>query len=484
MLTLDNHLTAAENTTVFIDLLGLEPRTITFFQSEGIHTVEDLFELTSEVIDTVVDNARKPGPTPAVAPGDPAVATVPYKGPAKSVHRIKLSIRWLKHLARVGRPCTIDTMTWRLIKAFSDHHDIMRANIKLENSPPPRVDKKCTNLRAFGQHFPEWCASNFGVSGASLWYVIRPKVHYEGLLPDFIEGHPYAVEFGSFQGEMDTLCTHDSAAYATDNATVFTNLEKGLRGSIFYPTIKPQSKRKDGRTAWFNLFSQYLGEDKWRADVRECEDILSNRLWKGNSHVTLEKFVAQNRLAHERLIAAKEYTHCEIPGGRTRCDRLLNNIQSNDPELRAAIAHVRAQTDEDGPLYDFDKCVTLILPHCPVARSRKSGGKHGGGSVNDINGYIGSVDVTSGKGKTGVEFRYHTKAEYAKLPNDQKEELKMFRDARKKLGLSSKLSNKNNSKRKNGGGEGKGNKKLRTMLKGAVSEVLAELSTSTVDRNN
>ena len=134
-------------------------------------------------------------------------------------------------------------------------------------------------------------------------------------------------------------------AYATDNATVFTNVEKGLRGSIFNPTIKPQSKRKDGRTAWLILFSQYLGEDKWRADVRECEDILSNKLWKGNSHVTLEKFIAQNRLAHERLIAAKEYTHCEIPGGRTRCDRLLSNIQSNDPELRAAIAHVRAQTD-------------------------------------------------------------------------------------------------------------------------------------------
>ena len=206
MLTLDNYLTAAENTTAFIDLLGLEPRTITFFQSEGIRTVEDLFELTYEVIDAVVDNARKPGPTPAVVPGDPVVATAPYKVPAKSVHRIKLSIRWLKHLARVGRPCTIDTMTWRLIKAFSDHYDIMRANIKLDNSPPPRVDKKFTNLRAFGQHFPEWCASNFGVSGASLWYVIRPKVNYEGLLPDFIEGQPYALMFGSFQGEMDTLC--------------------------------------------------------------------------------------------------------------------------------------------------------------------------------------------------------------------------------------------------------------------------------------
>ena len=151
----------------------------------------------------------------------------------------------------------------------------------------------------------------------------------------------------------------------------------------------------------------------------------------------MEKFIAQNRLAHERLIAAKEHTHCEISGGQTRCDRLLNNIQSNDPELRAAIAHVRAQTDENGSLYDFDKCVTLILPHCPVARSRKNGGKHSGGSVNDINGYIGSVDVTSGKGKTGVEFRYHTKAEYTKLPNDQKEKLKMFREARKKPGFSS-----------------------------------------------
>ena len=333
MLSLDNQLSADENTAVFRDLLGLEARTVTFFQSEGIHTVEDLFELTSEVIDTVVDNARKPGPTPAVVQGDPAIATAPYKVPAKSVHRIKLSIRWLKHLARVGRPCTVQTMTWKLIKGFSDHYDIMRANIKLENSPPPRVDKKCTNLRAFGQHFPEWCASNFGVTGASLWYVIRPKVNQTGPLPEFINGQPYAIKYGSFQGEVDTLYTHESAAFATDNATVFTNLEKGLRGSIFYPTIKPQSKRKDGRTAWLNLFSQYLGEDKWRADVRECEDILTNKVWKGNSHVTLEKFVAQIRLAHERRIAAKEHTHCEIPGGRTRCDRLLNNIHSHDPKV-------------------------------------------------------------------------------------------------------------------------------------------------------
>ena len=358
----------------------------------------------------------------------------------------------------------------------------MRANLKLDNSPPPRVDKKCTNLRAFGQHFPEWCASTFGVTGASLWYVIRPKVNQTGPLPDVINGQPYAIEYGSFQGEVDTLYTHESAAFTTDNATVFTNLEKGLRGSIFYPTIKPQSKRKDGRTACLILFSQYLGKDKWRADVRQCEDILTNKVWKGNSHVTLEKFVAQNRLATERLIAAKEYTHCEIPGRRTLCDRLLNNIHSHDPELRAAIAHVRAHTDEDGPLYDFDKCVTLILHHCPVARSRKSGGKNNSGSANDIHGFIVSVDVSAGKGKTGVEFRYHTKAEYAKLPNDQKEELKMYRVARKKQGLSLKLTDK---KRKFGGGDNqsnRSNKKLKTMVKGAISEVIAELTNTVTDK--
>ena len=122
------------------------------------------------------------------------------------------------------------------------------------------------------------------------------------------------------------------------------------------------------------------------------------------------------------------------------------------------------------------------MPHCPVARSRKHGGKNIGGSINDLHGNIGSIDVTSGKGKTGVEFRYHTKVEYAKLPNDQKEELKMFREARKKLGLSSKLSDKS-KKRAQVGNEGKtrSNKKFKTMMKGAVSKFLAKLSSSTVD---
>ena len=90
----DNQLSDDENAAVFRDLLGLEARMIAFFQSEGIHTVVDFFELTSEVIDSVVDNARKPGPTPAAAVGQPAIATAPYKVPATSVHRMMCLKFW------------------------------------------------------------------------------------------------------------------------------------------------------------------------------------------------------------------------------------------------------------------------------------------------------------------------------------------------------------------------------------------------------
>ena len=77
-----------------------------------------------------------------------------------------------------------------------------------------------------------------------------------------------------------------------------------------------------------------------------------------------------------------------------------------------------------------------------------------------------------------MEFRYHSKAEYARLPNDQKEELKKFRLARKQAGMSPKLSE--NGKRKGGQPFGNGkffkkNKKMKAQVKSVVTQAMAQL---------
>ena len=68
-----------------------------------------------------------------------------------------------------------------------------------------------------------------------------------------------------------------------------------------------------------------------------------------------------------------------------------------------------------------------------------------------------------------MEFRYYSKLEYNKLPHDQKEELRNFRNAKRQAGHSPKLSNGNKKQKPDN------NKRFNKQIKRAVSLVVAEM---------
>ena len=190
MLNLQNNLTANQTTAFFTAAaqIGLDARTYEFLQSEGVHTISDLFDINSDIIDTIAANARKPtgrvpNPDPNAAPGS-TIPTPPYPIAAKSLHRLKVSIRMLKYLAKTGRPVEAATLQWAVLRDFSEHWTILGTKIKADNSPSPRVDKKCTSLRVFDDHFNEWTGSNIGIQGAPLSYVIRADAIPQGDAPN------------------------------------------------------------------------------------------------------------------------------------------------------------------------------------------------------------------------------------------------------------------------------------------------------------
>ena len=80
-----------------------------------------------------------------------------------------------------------------------------------------------------------------------------------------------------------------------------------------------------------SIKAQYLGEDKWRQELKECEDIVNNRIWKGTSHMTLVTFINLLRSAYARMWAAVEHTPYQLPDDMRQVERLLQNIHSNDP---------------------------------------------------------------------------------------------------------------------------------------------------------
>jgi hypothetical protein len=58
--------------------------------------------------------------------------------------------------------------------------------------------------------------------------------------------------------------------------------------------MKPFQRAKNGREAYLSIRNQYAGKDKWEAEIKQQDDLLHNREWKGQSNFTLEKFVSQH----------------------------------------------------------------------------------------------------------------------------------------------------------------------------------------------
>ena len=105
----------------------------------------------------------------------------------------------------------------------------------------------------------------------------------------------------------------------------------------------------------------------------------------------------------------------------------------------AAIAHVRAnKTGVNAKRNNFEACVAYILPMDPNSRKRKA--QNDGHTIANVSGADVSTGQKESVGSTGVEYRYYTEAEYKRLSDHQKVELKSWRQKQR--------NGKNNGKSK------------------------------------
>ena len=81
---------------------------------------------------------------------------------------------------------------------------------------------------------------------------------------------------------------------------------------------------------------------------------------------------------------------------------------------------------------NFEKAVAYLIPAYPVAPNRKP---------NKTMANIASVEMKTGRGKTGVEFCFYTEKEYRRLSEDQKLELRNYRAAQSKVSRKQSLKN-------------------------------------------
>ena len=98
------------------DQLNLELRTCDKMDEEGIATITDLPEFDDKDIKAITEIfARPPRATNA---GGNLVNQVPYKFPAKSQKRLKISAAITRYYAETGRAVTPEMLKWPTLKSF------------------------------------------------------------------------------------------------------------------------------------------------------------------------------------------------------------------------------------------------------------------------------------------------------------------------------------------------------------------------------
>lgn len=111
----------------------------------------------------------------------------------------------------------------------------------------------------------------------------------------------------------------------------------------------------------------------------------------------------------------------------------MTAIQCKDPEIQAALANIRSDADgPDAKRNNFENAVSFLLPADPVSKKRKLNGD------KDLNANVSSASLGNKSGikpncgSTGVELRYYKKSEYGALNDDQKMELREWRQTKGK----------------------------------------------------
>lgn len=476
-------ITNAQATAFFEDVLqmGIPRRTVVKLVDEGITTISDLSEFTSESLKEISENLRRPtGRDPDPTPNAPAGATVavqPFVLGAKSQMRLRAASQLVQFYETVGRPLTAANMQWvPIIKNFSEHWKALEDRATDTDPETPKISKALP-VTKWTEAFSDFLNRVVGSRTIPLAYVIRTDIAVQVDPPALALNQPYSTEHGSVEDDLIARASHGHALYREDNSKVYYLLEEATRTTSYAASIKPFQRAKNGRGAWFALVQQYAGEDKWRAELKNQDELIHTRKWKGQTNFSLEKFVAQHRNAYVSMSQCADHVAFQLPNELTRVTYLLDAIECNDAPLQAAMALVRNDSGPQGKLHDFEATASFLLPHDPVAKKRNLAGKRPIADISDATASDQSGKPKSGLGRTGVPLRFHTKDEYNELSSEQKEELREHRDNREKKGKGRHLDKKTNFKPNKSKTNKPDSKRLKTLISEAVAKQIVASAT-------
>ena len=322
----------ANQTTAFFtaaDQMAIPAATVAKLADEGISSVSDLADVDKDMIVAIAKQFRQSNP--------------PIVLGAKSVKRLIVASNAVKYYDAIQRPITATMMKWTpILKYFELQWDALITLKDKDRPDTPRISKSLPVLK-WAEVFRNFLYSVIGCRNIPLAYVIRIIVEVgtaANPLPALDNGKPHSEAAGSIIIELINSASHNHASFVVDNGEVFDLVEQAARNTQYMGSIQQLKRTRDGAGAYNAIVSQHAGKDKWEAELKRAQNIMQSTKYKGSGNFTLDRYCTVHRNANERMKEASQHVTFQLPKDHTRVTYLLDNIETSDARLNAAIATI------------------------------------------------------------------------------------------------------------------------------------------------
>jgi hypothetical protein len=240
----------------------------------GIDSLDEIAYLDEiEDVETTIKGVTNPGRTVTTGTGTTRFTSRNNGIPVsiRAVYNLKLCVYYLKHIERVQLQHIANAINLVLVHSYRDQqrHEVgfkkMAEEPEINDKYWPRTLEK----------IKEYLASQYGVTGATLDYVVRPDIAVK------TEAEDPAENYETVDQEMTARAPHTGRSFVDDRRKVWDTMSNICGKHSCFVYIKPALRTRNGSDAYMLLFDHFLGPNNVGNMASEAETKLTSTLYKG-----------------------------------------------------------------------------------------------------------------------------------------------------------------------------------------------------------
>jgi hypothetical protein len=189
----------------------------------------------------------------------------------RAVDNLKLCVYYLKHMEKVQRKPIANTINLVFVCSYRDQqrHEVC---FKKTAEEPEINDKDWPRTL---EKIKDYLAYQYGVTGDTLDYVVRPVIEIKPEAEDPADGYETVDQ------EMTARAPHTGRSFV-DARRKFWDIMSNICGKHYcFVYIKPNLRTRNGRDAYMLLFDHYLGPNNLGNMASEADTKLTGTLYNG-----------------------------------------------------------------------------------------------------------------------------------------------------------------------------------------------------------